>query len=82
MSADSVVRKRKPNPQNPPSQEEEDLPHNIKGVPTKTPSDGIFLDLIILLCILFFASLKLFNNIEIPQSVVWDETHFTKFSTW
>lgn len=81
MSGESGVRHRKANV--PANGEAVELPSDIsKDKVTKDSSDSLYLDLIILLCILFLGSLKLFNNIEVPQDIVWDETHFTKFSTW
>jgi dolichyl-phosphate-mannose--protein O-mannosyl transferase len=61
------------------------LPEEPKIKHDEITSKGFSLSVRDVVCcvVLFLGTLALrFWRIESPQSVVWDESHFTKFLTW
>uniref|UniRef100_A0A7S4IJL3 P-type domain-containing protein n=1 Tax=Vannella robusta TaxID=1487602 RepID=A0A7S4IJL3_9EUKA len=54
----------------------------LEKAPSSTWLRSIAIDLAVIVVLLTLTVSKLYYRIEEPNSLVWDETHFTKFSTW
>lgn len=76
------LRQRKPGNTSTNSMDDSSIIDSKEHGTSTQKNSSYFYDFLVILLILAITIPKLIYKLEKPAELVWDETHFTKFSTW